>query len=253
MAHSLLSTAFAPDLCRAIIAKDATVAESAYLGNNVTIYPKVDIQDGCIIMDGAVLGRPPIVNATVTRAVPKGFLDLLIGAGTIVGCNSVLYTGSHIGKGVLIGDLTSIREGCSIGDEAVIGRGVMLLYNCQVGARSRIQDQTHLVGNMVIEEDVFIGMSVTTTNDNDVYVTRLGRGRAEPNGPLVRRFAVIGAGATLLPGIEIGIGAMVAANALVSRDVPPWTIVGGIPARRMKDVPVEWRSQVESAYDLKGG
>lgn len=226
------------------ISTDSFVAPTARLGNFITIHPKVHISDECIILDGAVLGRLPIANRTVTRAVPRDYSELAIGAGTLIGANSVIYTGSRIGKGVLINDLTSIREGCTIEDDVVIGRGVMILYGCHIGARSRIQDQAHIVGNMIIEEDVFIGMAVTTTNDNDVYLTRFGLAPTDLKPPIVRRFAAIGAGATILPGIEIGEGAFVAAGAVVTRNVPAWTIVAGVPARHVREVAPAMREQI---------
>ncbi len=226
------------------ISSDSFIAPTARLGHFITIHPKVRIGDECIILDGAVLGRLPIANRTVTRAVPRDYADLIIGARTLIGANAVIYTGSRIGKDVLINDLTSLREGCDIGDEVVIGRGVMILYNCQIGARSRIQDQAHIVGNMVIEEDVFIGMAVTTTNDNDVYLTRFGLAPTELKPPIVRRFAAIGAGATILPGIEIGEGAFVAAGAVVTHNVPAWTVVAGVPARHVRHIAPELREKI---------
>jgi len=241
----ILKTTF-PISQRLSVAHDAKLAESVYIGNFVTIYPRVDVGRRCIIMDGAVIERPPIANPTITRIVSNSFLAFSIDEDSIVGCNSVIYTDNRIGKRVLIGDLSSIREGCTIGDDVVIGRGVMLLYNCKIGARSRIQDQTHLVGNMVIEEDVFIGMGVTTTNDNNVYLTRFGFAKPDQKGPVIRRFAVIGAGATILPGVEIGRGSIVAAGAVVTRDVPAWTVAAGVPAHHMKNVPREWRKQIET-------
>lgn len=232
------------------IAAGASVASTAHLGNFTTVYPKVQIGEQCIVMDGCVLGRPPIPNGTVNRVVRCEFRDLVIGNGTILGCNTVLYTGSSIGAQVLIGDLSSIREGCTIGDNAVIGRGVMILYNSTIGSRSRIQDQVHIVGNMVIEDDVFIGMGVTTTNDNEVYITRFGGSPSNLKGPIIRRYAVVGAGAVLLPGVEIGQGAMVAAGAVVTQDVPAWTIVAGTPARHVRDIPQTWRDQIEKRVRL---
>jgi acetyltransferase-like isoleucine patch superfamily enzyme len=56
---------------------------------------------------------------------------------------------------------------------------------------------------------------------------------------MIRRFAVIGPNATLLPGVEIGEGAFVAAGAVVTKDVPPWTMVAGVPARHFRDIPAE--------------
>jgi acetyltransferase-like isoleucine patch superfamily enzyme len=195
-------------------------------------------------MDGAVLGRPPISNGTTNRAVRTEFGTLSIGAGSIVGCHAVLYTGSTIGPGVLIGDLASIREGCRVGRGAVIGRGVMMLANCTVGAFSRVQDQAHLVGDMVIEEHVFVGMGVVTSNDNEIYVSRFGIATPPQRGPVVRRLAVIGSAATVLPNVEIGEGALVGAGAVVTRDVEPWTLVTGVPARPKGPVPARWRDEV---------
>ncbi|MCC6174810.1 MAG: N-acetyltransferase [Chloroflexi bacterium] len=243
--RALTSVRFTTLPTGATVADDLVIAEGSYVGNSVTIYPGVEIGAGAIVLDGAVIGRIPISNGTTTRPVQSDFGHVTIGEGAIVGANVVLYTNVAIGERVLIGDLASLREGCVVGERAIVGRGVMALYNCQVGAFARVQDQAHLVGDMVIEEHVFIGMQVVTTNDNDVYLARFGIGtNGRRGGPKVRRFAAIGAGATILPSVEIGEGALVAAGAVVTKDVPAWTIVAGIPARPMKPVPDEWRELV---------
>jgi UDP-2-acetamido-3-amino-2,3-dideoxy-glucuronate N-acetyltransferase len=109
----------------------------------------------------------------------------------------------------------------------------MALYDCTIGRFSRIQDQVHLVGDMTVEEHVFVGMGTVTTNDNDVYLARFGhRSTDQPqSGPTIRRLAMIGAGSTILPNLEIGEGAFVAAGAVVTRDVPAGALVMGVPAR----------------------
>jgi acetyltransferase-like isoleucine patch superfamily enzyme len=244
--QSALADAFPDGVQGTNLAPDVVLGADTHLGNHVTVYPCVEIGDGCTVMDGAVLGRLPIRNATSTRRVQTHYSPLVIGAGSILGCNCVLYTGSRIGKGVLIGDLASVREGCAVGDDVIIGRGVMVLYDCRIGRRTRIQDQAHLVGNMLIEEDVFVGMGVMTANDNDVYLSRFGLSRADLSGPVVRRDAVIGTGAVLLPKVEIGEGALVAAGAVVTRDVAPWTMVAGAPACYVRDVPPDERRQIEA-------
>lgn len=240
--HPLVS--FQRDNCGRAIADDTYVGESVHLGNHVTIYPGVRVGDGCTLMDGAVMGRIPLSNRNTTRPISSAFSDLIVGPESIIGCNSVLYTGSRLGRSVLVGDLASVREGCEIGDRVIIGRGTMVLYNCTIGNFSRVQDQVHLAGNTVIEEYVFIGMGVVTTNDNDVYLSRFGASPLNLIGPTIRRFAVIGSGAVLLPGVEIGEGAMVAAGAVVTRDVPPWTVVAHAPARHVKDIPDSWRRKI---------
>ena len=221
------------------------VAKSARLGRNVTLYPNAAVADKCMVLDGAVLGRPPIANRTLTRRVKTRLPALNVGKSCIIGCNAVLYTGSRLDENVLVGDLASIREGCRIGKGAVIGRGVMLLYDCRIGKGVRIQDQAHIVGNTVIEDHVFIGMGVVTTNDNDVYLSRFGLAPLRLERLTIRRYAFIGANATILPGVEIGEGAIVAAGAVVTKSVPAWTVVAGVPAAHLKDVPEDWRRRIE--------
>jgi acetyltransferase-like isoleucine patch superfamily enzyme len=233
----------------AAVAADAEVGAGTFLGRDATLYPGARVGAGCVVLDGAVLGRMPIPTPTTTRPVRAEFGQLVIGDGSIVGANAVLYTGSRFGRQVLIGDLASVREGCDVGDGAILGRSVMVLYDCTVGAFSRIQDQVHLVGDMVVEEHVFIGMGTVTTNDNDVYLARFGEsGTDEPQrGPTIRRLAMIGAGSTILPNLEIGEGAFVAAGAVVTKDVPAWTVFAGVPARQVRPVLDEWREKVVAA------
>jgi acetyltransferase-like isoleucine patch superfamily enzyme len=239
---------FALDDTGSSIADDAQIDEGVYLGRHVTVYPRVHLGANTTVMDGAVLGRIPLPNKSTTRPVSNEFRDLVIGPDSIIGCNAVLYTGSELGRNVLVSDLASIREGCHIGDEAVIGRGVMALYNCTIGNASRIQDQAHLVGNIIIEDHVFIGMGVITTNDNDIYLSRFGLVQPDFKGPIIRRLAVIGAGAVIFQGVEIGVGAMVAAGAVVTKDVRAWTVVAGVPARHFRDIPLDWRRRIETLY-----
>lgn len=241
-----LAAAFSNGDSNRVIAEDVVIGRDVYLGNHITVYPKVNIADKCVILDGAVLGRPPIPNGTIRLSIKTEFRQLEIGHGSIIGCNSVLYTGSFIGEGVLIGDLASIREGSVIGNQVIIGRGTTLLYNARIGDRTRIHDQATITGDMVIEEDVFIGPGVNSANDKEIYLSRFGLVEPKIKGPVIRRLAVIGAGARLLPGVEVGEGAMVAAGAVVTKNVLPWTIVAGIPAKHFRDIPDEWRRKIEA-------
>jgi acetyltransferase-like isoleucine patch superfamily enzyme len=231
------------------VAKGSRVGDGSFLGRGATIYPGVTIGEGCVVLDGAVIGRVPIATSTTTRPVETSFGTVTIGDGSIVGANAVLYTDTRFGRNVLLGDLCSVREGCDVADGAILGRSVMALYDCRIGHHSRIQDQVHLVGDMVVEEHVFIGMGTVTTNNNDVYLARFGhKSTDEPqHGPTIRRLAMIGAGSTILPNLEIGEGAFIGAGAVVTRDVPAWTIFAGVPAREVRPVPAEWRRKVEEA------
>ena len=212
--------------------------------------PKVSVGKNTRILPGAVIGRPPIAAGTTNRPIETGAGTVRIGADCVIGANCVLYTDLQLGERVLIGDLASIREGCRLGDDTVVGRGVMMMYDTVVEARSRIIDGAIVTGNMLIESDVFIGPGVTTVNDNDVYLKRFGLAPFSVAGPRIRRFAVIGTGATIAADIEVGRGAIVAPGAMVTKDVAPWTVVAGVPARELRGIEPEARSRILRHFGL---
>jgi UDP-2-acetamido-3-amino-2,3-dideoxy-glucuronate N-acetyltransferase len=102
-----------------------------------------------------------------------------------------------------------------------------------VGARVRVQTGCYLAGASVIEDDVFVAPGVVTTNDR--YATRHDPDY-ELEGVMLRRACRVGGGAVLLPGVEVGEEAFVAAGAVVTRAVPPRAVVMGVPARRVREV-----------------
>ena len=228
----------------AAVSPDARLGAGVSLGWHVTVHAAVTVGDGSTIHDGAVLGRRPMTSGNTTRPVPAEPGPLLLGPGCVVGSNSVLYAGSTYGARVMIGDLASVREGCRIEDDVVLGRGVFVMYDTRVGARTRVIDGAILTGNMEIEEDVFIGPGVLTVNDNEVYLRRFGLLPWVARGPRIRRFALVGTGANLSAGITVGVGAIVAPGAVVTHDVPDWTVVAGIPARPAGEVSQEDRAAV---------
>lgn len=231
------------------LSDDTILGDEITLGNNITVYPGVRIGDGCTVMDGVVLGRPPRTAGNNNRPLPTPG-PLTIGPGTIIGANAVFYCGSTIGPRVLIGDLVTVREGCELAEQVVIGHGVTLQFDVRIGARSRISAGSLLV-DMVVEADVFMGLGVNTFNDSQVYRSRFGLTPLNMRGPLVRRFALIGTGATLAGGTEVGTGAIVAPAAMVTRDVPAWHVVAGVPARVVRPVEEEAREQILAHFGLQ--
>ena len=124
-----------------------------------------------------------------------------------------------------------------LGEGVVVGRGVCIENDVTIGAFSKIQSNSYITAYSELEEHVFIAPCVTTTNDN--FMGRTERRHALIKGAVIRRGARVGGGAVLLPGIEIGAEAFIAAGALVTKDVPPGKLVIGIPARVARDVPEE--------------
>ena len=126
--------------------------------------------------------------------------------------------------------------GCRIGDDTKIGAFVEIQKNAVVGSRCKISSHTFVCEGVTIEDEVFVGHGVMFVNDRYPRATN-------PDGSLqtesdwsilptkVCRGASIGSNATILPNLTIGEHALVGAGAVVTRDVPAFAIVTGVPAR----------------------
>jgi acetyltransferase-like isoleucine patch superfamily enzyme len=134
----------------------------------------------------------------------------------------------QLGSGTQIWAFSHILPNARIGADCNICEGVFIENDVVVGDRVTIKNGVQLWDGAVLEDDVFVGPNATFAND--LYPRSKQRPR-EFLKTLVRRGASIGANATLLPGVEIGAGAMVGAAAVVVRSVPPKAIVVGNPAR----------------------
>jgi UDP-2-acetamido-3-amino-2,3-dideoxy-glucuronate N-acetyltransferase len=145
-----------------------------------------------------------------------------------------------LGEGVRIFDFVNLY-GCEIGDGTKIGTFVEIQKGAKVGKNCKISSHTFICEGVTIEDDVFIGHNVTFINDMYPRATAEGGGlQTEADWvcipTLVKRGASIGSSATLLAGITVGEKAIVGAGAVVTKDVPPETIVAGSPARIMRRV-----------------
>jgi UDP-2-acetamido-3-amino-2,3-dideoxy-glucuronate N-acetyltransferase len=129
--------------------------------------------------------------------------------------------------------------GCEIGDETRIGTFVEVQKGAKIGPRCKISSHTFICEGVTIESEVFIGHGVTFINDRYPRATSTsGQPQTEADwsvqNTLVKKGASIGSGATLLGGITIGEKAIIGAGSVVTKDVPPNTVVAGNPARVLK-------------------
>jgi acetyltransferase-like isoleucine patch superfamily enzyme len=207
-----------------IIEDDVRVGTGCEIGHAVVIHAGTVIGDNVSIAANSVVGKQPRSGASSRRKTGSK-LPLQIGDGVVIGACVVLYAGTVIEEDVLVADLAGIREDCHISRAAIIGRSVMVECHAFVGPRSRIQTASHLTGNVVIEEDVFLGAEVVTMNDNT-----MGRGVSEYSGPRIKKRARVGCNATILPGVVIGEDAIVGAGAVVTKDIPDGQTYVGVPA-----------------------
>jgi UDP-2-acetamido-3-amino-2,3-dideoxy-glucuronate N-acetyltransferase len=215
-----------------LLGERVTLPDSVQVGGHVIVHDGSSVGENARLQDGCVIGKPVALGPHSSAAAASPALGATIGAGTTVGAGAVLLAGASVGERCVVADQAHVRERTVIGDECVIGRAASVENDVRIGARVRMQTGSYVTAWSVVEDDVFIAPGVMTTNDPTA-----GRRPAdlELRGPTLRRACRIGGGAVLLPGVEIGERAFVAAGAVVTRDVPPGALVMGVPARVMRD------------------
>ena len=203
-----------------VIGDNCIIHSHAFIGDNVRLGEHVEIHHG------SVIGREPkSAGATCAPIDYDKFIN--IGNNTILGPHTIVYYDVKIGCNTLIGDGASIRERCEIGNRCIIGRYVTINYNVSIGNDVKIMDLSHITGNTVIEDQVFIGPIVGTANDNKI---KEGYGD-HILGQYISEGAIIGLGSMILPDIKIGKNTWVGAGALVTKDVKDNQLVKGMPAK----------------------
>lgn len=198
------------------------------------------IGNNCVILENVKIGYPD--NLLISRHMgdkkkleSHPYNGVLIEDNALIRPDSTIYCNVIIGKNLRTGHHALIREMTAIGDNVLVGSNAIIDGNTKIGNNVSIQGNAYIPTNTIIEDNVFLGPCSVLANDK--YPVRIKAGLA---GPTLRSGVSIGANVTILPGIEIGRGAMVAAGALVTRDVPAWKLAIGCPAR-IKELPAGLR------------
>jgi UDP-2-acetamido-3-amino-2,3-dideoxy-glucuronate N-acetyltransferase len=141
---------------------------------------------------------------------------------------AVIDPSSGIGSGTSIWHFSHIMSGCSIGESCNIGQNVVVSPEVILGRNVKVQNNVSIYTGVICEDDVFLGPSMVFTNviNPRSFVNR----KHEFKPTLVRKGASIGANATIICGLEIGAYAMVGAGTVVTKDVPDFALVYGVPA-----------------------
>jgi acetyltransferase-like isoleucine patch superfamily enzyme len=184
------------------------------------LHGRVSIGEGTVVQENVTLGS-------------AGDGELSIGRNCTIRSGTVVYSGVKIGDSFRTGHNVLIRENTTIGTGVLVGTNSVVDGDCTIGNKVSIQTGVYVTRYTVIEDGVFLGPCSVTTNDK--YM-RYG---ATLKGPVIKEGARIGANATIMPGITVGPGAIVGAGSVVTRDVPPYKVVMGVPAKVVRDAPRE--------------
>lgn len=141
---------------------------------------------------------------------------------------AIVEEGSDIGVGTRIWHQAHVRDGATVGANTVVGKNAFVDAGVHIGSGCKIQNNVSVYSGVTIEDDVFVGPSATFTND---LVPRAFNAAWTRTATVVRRGSSIGANATIVCGVELGEYCMIAAGAVVTRNVDDHSLVVGNPAR----------------------
>ncbi len=184
------------------------------------VHPNVKLGADVEVEEFVLLGRPP-------KGAVSGQRELTIGANSIIRSHSVIYAGSEIGARFQCGHGALVREDCAIGDDCSVGSGTVIEFKVTMGKGVRVHSQCFVPEFSVLEDGCWLGPNVVLTNAKFPQSTRTKEMLA---GVHIAIKAKIGANSTILPGVIVGAGALVGAGSVVTKNVPPGTIVAGNPA-----------------------
>ena len=142
---------------------------------------------------------------------------------------TAIVESEDVGDETRIWHFVHVREGSKIGENCIIGKSTYIDKDVVIGNRVKIQNFVSVYKGVLLEDEVFIGPSVTFTNDLYPRASTWSDEKSIPT--VVKHGASIGANSTIICGVTIGEYAMIGAGSVVTKDVPPFTLVYGNPAK----------------------
>lgn len=217
---------------------NVTIQPGCQIADTVTIEDNVYIDSNCIIRDNVVIKEGTTIgaNCILGEYTADWYKDhdvilepLVIGKNSVIRSGSIIYCGSIIGDNFQTGHQVTIREKSTIGNNVSVGTLSDIQGNCEIGSYVRMHSNVHIGQLSKVDSFTWIYPYVVLTNDptppSDHFV-----------GVHLKPFAVVATGALVMPGIEIGQDSLVAAGAIVTKDVPDYAVVVGNPGKQISDV-----------------
>lgn len=205
------------------------LSDGSVIQAGAVLHGGTHVGSGARVEEHAVVGKPELGYA-VGCDYPGAGAATTIGAGAVVRSGAVVYAGASVGDETVIGHHSLLRSFVTIGPASQLGHGLTVERKTTIGRGVRCSPLSHITSSTHIADRVFLGAGVRTINDKElVWRDPDRKPRLEP--PRFEEGCRVGSGSTILAGIVIGAGALVGAGSVVTRDVPPDSVVFGVPAR----------------------
>lgn len=208
------------------IGKNVRMGKNVRIGDRTTIYDNVVIGDGTTIANDCVIGEP-LTDYYTDRLYKNP--RTTIGPNSLIRSHTILYAGSSFGEGFQTGHRVTIREKTKIGRHCSIGTLSDIQGYMTMGDYCRVHSNAHICQATRIGSNVYIYPYVVFTNDptppSNICI-----------GTTVKDYAVISTGSIIMPGLRIGTNALIAAGAVVTKNVDDFALVLGVPGKTVSDV-----------------
>lgn len=209
------------------ISSTAIIGKNVKIGHNTVIYDNVVIGDNAIISDNCVIGEP--LHSYYTNPETYQNPKTVIGENALIRSFTIIYASCEIGKNFNTGHRATIREYTKMGDNCSVGTNTDIQGYSTFGNYCRLHSQVFVAQHSEFGNFVFVYPNVIITDDPHPP-SNLSK------GVIAKDYAQIGAGSLILSGITLGEGSLIGAQSLVKKDVEPYTLVAGNPAKYIKDV-----------------
>jgi acetyltransferase-like isoleucine patch superfamily enzyme len=195
-----------------------------------------EMAEGCTIQPGCIVGLRYRDDCAPAR----------FGRGARLRAGTIIYGDVVAGEDFQTGHHVTVREKTIIGDHVVIGTNTVIDGTVTIGDFVKIESNCYIPTHTIIGSRVFFGPGVVLTNDR--YPLKL-RDEYAPQGPVIEDGVTLGGGTVVVPGVRICHDSFIAAGAVVTKDVPPFTLVAGIPGTfrplperlRERNLALSWR------------
>ena len=220
---------------------EVKTGKGVLIDSNAVILGPVSIGDGTYVGSHCVIGHPSAPEMTELQRTHRlgSKAQTVIGNNCVIRSGTTIYSAVKVGNDTIFGHNVTLREEVIVGNRTKLGTNVVVDGKSTIGSNVSVQTGVYVCTYSTVEDSVFLGPCCVFTNDKYVCQTEF-----ELVGPTVKKGASIGANALLFPGVIVGEGAVVGSQAMVNRDVPPRCIYAGLPAKKIGDVPANWRSSL---------